>query len=90
MLNMISAETRSTRGVLCAENLGNPSTFLNRGIMPRCFSKSPLFTWGELSDKSLAQFVRDAWNSPVIQDIRMRWRNVDFINVVPRLRAVPS
>jgi hypothetical protein len=44
---------------------------LRRGIMPCCFSKSPLFTWGELRDKTLAQFVKGAWNSPVIQEIRV-------------------
>ncbi|MGO9570593.1 MAG: radical SAM/SPASM domain-containing protein [Desulfomonilaceae bacterium] len=44
---------------------------LRRGIMPCCFSKSPLFTWGELRDKTLAQFLKEAWNSPVIQEIRM-------------------
>ncbi len=44
---------------------------LRRGIMPCCFSKYPLFTWGELRDKTLAQFVKDAWNSPIIQEIRV-------------------
>jgi MoaA/NifB/PqqE/SkfB family radical SAM enzyme len=63
-------DLESAEGPLCTEPW---QTFylLHRGIMPCCFSKSPLFTWGELRDKSLAQFVKEAWNSPVIQEIRV-------------------
>jgi MoaA/NifB/PqqE/SkfB family radical SAM enzyme len=63
-------DLESADGPLCTEPW---QTFylLHRGIMPCCFSKSPLFTWGELRDKSLAQFREDVWNSPIIQEIRV-------------------
>src|SRR5208283_1423462 len=73
--NMIPARTWSTGEVLCAENLGKSLYVLNRGILPCCFKKSPFFTWDELIDKTLAKFVKDAWTSPVIQVIELRWRN---------------
>ncbi len=64
------ADLEHGRGPLCREPWQSLYV-LNRGILPCCFSKSPLFTWGELSDKTLAQFVKDAWNSPIIQEIRV-------------------
>jgi hypothetical protein len=43
---------------------------LNRGIMHCCFAKSPILAWSERGDKTLFQFIRDAWNSPIMQEIR--------------------
>jgi MoaA/NifB/PqqE/SkfB family radical SAM enzyme len=63
-------DLESAEGPLCTEPW-QTLYVLHRGIMPCCFSKSPLFTWDELRDKTLAQFVKDAWNSPVIQEIRV-------------------
>jgi MoaA/NifB/PqqE/SkfB family radical SAM enzyme len=65
-----SEELKGAKVPVCSEPW-QTIYILHRGIMPCCFSKSPLFTWGKLSDKSLAQFVRDAWNSPIIQEIRV-------------------
>jgi MoaA/NifB/PqqE/SkfB family radical SAM enzyme len=63
-------DLESAEGPLCTEPW-ETIYVLRRGIMPCCFSKYPLFTWGELRDKTLAQFVKDAWNSPIIQEIRV-------------------
>ena len=43
---------------------------LRRGIMHCCFATSPVISWSQRGDKTLAQFFRDVWNSPIFQEIR--------------------
>jgi MoaA/NifB/PqqE/SkfB family radical SAM enzyme len=62
-------DLETAEGPLCSEPW-QALYLLNRGIMHCCFAKSPVFTWSQRGDKTLARFLRDAWNSPIFQDIR--------------------
>ena len=63
-------DLESGGGPLCTEPW-NALYVLHRGIMQCCFAKSPVLAWNQQGDKPLAQFVRDAWNSPIFQEIRV-------------------
>jgi hypothetical protein len=43
---------------------------LNRGIFPCCFGRKPLAHWAERGDRSIRQFIDDAFNGAAFQEIR--------------------
>ncbi len=43
---------------------------LSRGVMPCCYATEPLGRWSEQGDRTLAEFLKDVFNSPEYQHIR--------------------
>jgi MoaA/NifB/PqqE/SkfB family radical SAM enzyme len=43
---------------------------LARGIFPCCYGTEPIAKWQDQGDRSIAQFLRDTFNSPGYQNIR--------------------
>jgi MoaA/NifB/PqqE/SkfB family radical SAM enzyme len=62
---------------------------LNRGIMHCCFAKSPILAWNQRGDKTLIQFIRYAWNSPIMQEIRAALANRQLHDCCVKAKSCP-
>jgi MoaA/NifB/PqqE/SkfB family radical SAM enzyme len=64
-----SKDLEDAEGPLCREPWQSLYAS-NRGTRHCCFARYPVISWSQRGDKTLAHFLRDAWNSTIFQEIR--------------------